>query len=141
MVSKRAYIDHLRGVRLFADCTRKELELIASSSDVVTLRAGRTIIEEGKPGKEAFVILSGTATIRKGSRRIRQVGEGAIVGELALFDGGARSASVVCDTDCEVLVLSRGSLMRVLESVPPISHKLLANMAGMVRDLDKRASG
>ena len=141
MLSKRAYVDHLKGVRLFQDCSRKQLELIAGSSETVTMRAGAPLVEEGKDGREAFVILTGTATVRKKGRLVRNLGPGAMVGELSLLDRGPRTATVVCDTDCTVLLLTQGGLLRVIDEVPAISHKLFASLAGMIRDIDNRSVG
>ena len=47
MASKKAYVDHLRSVPLFAACTRKELELIARSGDEITMTAGTVLLDQG----------------------------------------------------------------------------------------------
>ena len=141
MVSKRVYIDHLRTVRLFAGCTRKELEQLASLSDVVSLPAGRTFIEEGQTGREAFILLSGTVTVKRKGRKLNVLEPGAIIGELSLLDQSPRSATAVCATDCTMLVLTRGALVTVMDDVPTLLHKLLASLAGRVRDLDAQSYG
>ena len=141
MVSKRVYIDHLRNVRLFAGFTRKQLEQIASLSDVVSLPAGRTFIVEGKPGREAFIVLSGTVAVKRKGRRLNRLEAGAIIGELSLLDQSPRSATAVCETDCTMLVVTRGALVGMVDDVPALLHKLLASLAGRIRDLDARSYG
>jgi CRP-like cAMP-binding protein len=141
MVSKRTYVDHLRNVSMFAGFTRKELEKIASLGDVVSLPAGRTFIEEGREGREAFILLSGTVTVKRKGRRLNQLQPGAIIGELSLLDQHPRSATAVCDTDCTLLVLTRAALISAVADVPALAHKLLAALAARVRDLDTRSYG
>jgi CRP-like cAMP-binding protein len=139
MIIKRIYIDHLKNVALFNDCTRKDLEKIAERSDVVDVPAGRVIMHEGKVGSEAFVVLKGTVAVRRNGRKVTELGIGAMVGELSLFDDGVRSATVECVTDCTVLVLTRSALRSAIEEVPAMSHKLFAAMASRLRTIDSRS--
>ncbi len=139
MAIKRIYVDHLRNVALFSECTRKDLEKIAARTDVVDVPAGRVLMHEGKVGSEAFVLLKGTVAVRRNGRKVTELGVGAMVGELSLFDDGVRSATVECLTDCSVLVLTRGSLRSAIEEVPAMSHKLFAAMASRLRTIDGRS--
>ena len=59
MASKKAYVDHLRNVPLFAGCTGAELERIARSGDEITMTAGSLVVDQGQTGREAFVVLDG----------------------------------------------------------------------------------
>ncbi len=138
MIIKRVYIDHLKNVGLFNECSRKDLEKIAAHSDAVDLPAGRVIMHEGRVGSEAFVVLKGTVAVRRNGRKVTELGVGAMVGELSLLDGGVRSATVECLTDCTLLVLTRGALRGAIEEVPALSHKLFAALASRLRDLDGR---
>ena len=139
MIAKRIYIDHLKNVGLFRECSRKDLEKIAARSDAIDLPAGRVIMHEGKPGAEAFIVLKGTVAVRRNGRKVTELGIGAMVGELSLFDDGVRSATVECVTDCSLLVLSRGSFRMAIEEVPAMSHKLFAAMASRLRTVDGRS--
>jgi CRP-like cAMP-binding protein len=137
MASKKAYVDHLRNVSLFSGCTRKELERIARSGDEITMTAGSLVVDQGQTGREAFVVLDGTVTVKRNGRKVATLGPGAIVGELSLLDHGPRTATAVCDTDCTLFVVSQRHFLAVLDDVPTISHKLLASLAGRLRDMDK----
>ncbi len=141
MASKKAYVDHLRNVPLFAGCTRKELERIAKSGDEITMTAGSLIVDQGQTGREAFVVLDGTVTVKRNGRKVVTVGPGAIVGELSLLDHGPRTATAVCDTECSLFVISQRHFIAVLDDVPTIAHKLLNTMAGRIRELDRRYYG
>ena len=141
MASKKAYVDHLRSVPLFAACTKKELDLIARSGDEINMTAGTMIVDQGQTGHEAFVIVDGTVTIRRNGRKVATLGPGAIVGELSLLDHGPRTARASCETDCTLFVMDQRHFLGVVDEVPNLSHKLLAALASRIRDLDRAYYG
>jgi CRP/FNR family cyclic AMP-dependent transcriptional regulator len=138
VATKRAYIDHLRGVSLFSELSRRDLEKIASRSDVVDLPAGRVIMQQAQPGREAFVILKGSVSVRRNGRKVTVLQEGAMLGELSLLDHGPRTATATCDTDCTLLLLTDGALLGVVDEVHALSRKLFVSLAARIRDLDGR---
>ena len=141
MANKKAYLEHLRNVSLFSGCTNKELETIARASDEISMKAGSLIVDQGQTGREAFVVLSGTVTVRRNGKKVGSFGAGTVVGELSLLDHGPRTATVTCDTDCELLLLDQRNFIGVLDSVPTLAHKLLATLAGRIRELDRQNFG
>ena len=141
MASKKAYVDHLKNVPLFAGCTRKELERIARSGDEVRMTAGTLLVDQGQTGRDAFVVLDGTVGVKRNGRKVASLDPGAIVGELSLLDHGPRTATVVCETDCDLFVISQRHFLAVLDDVPAIAHKLLASLASRIRDLDRAYYG
>jgi CRP/FNR family transcriptional regulator, cyclic AMP receptor protein len=141
MSSKKAFLEHLRGVPLFSSCTNKDLEKIAKAGDEITAPAGSLLVDQGQTGREAFVLLEGEATVRRNGKKIATLGPGAVIGELSLLDHGPRTASVTCDTDCQVLVISQRNFLGVLDDVPALAHKLLATLASRVRELDRQHFG
>jgi len=72
---------------------------------------------------------------------VARLGPGAVVGELSLLDHGPRTAAATCATDCTLLVIESRRFLGVIDSVPAISHKLLATLASRIRDLDRRYFG
>jgi CRP-like cAMP-binding protein len=77
--------------------------------------------------------------VTRNGKKVATLGPGSHFGELALLDRRPRSATVVSDTDMDVLVLSQRQFNSVIESVPSISRKLLAAMAGRLREADAKA--
>jgi len=132
-------IAQLAQVRLFSAFNKKELALIARASDEVTVPAGRELVQEGAPGHEFFLILSGEASVRRNGRKIVTLSSGQYFGELALLDRGPRTATVVAETPMELLVLGQREFAGVLDEVPHLAHKLLTIMAGRVRESDAKA--
>lgn len=139
-MGRDAYLDHLATVPLFAACSRKDLQTIARASDEVQVDQGRVLVEEGQPGREAFVIMEGTARVDKGGTKVVELGPGDYFGELALLDGGPRTASVVAATPMTLLVLGQREFSGVIDAVPGLAHKLLATLAARVRELDERVN-
>jgi CRP/FNR family transcriptional regulator, cyclic AMP receptor protein len=141
MASKKTPLQYLAQVPLFSSCSSRDLGKIAKASERVTLKAGTTLITQGTAGKQAYVLLTGTATVKRNGKKIATVQPGSMVGELSLLDQGSRTATVVCDTDCDVLVLEQRKLLAVIDEVPAVGHKLLAALATRIRDLDRAHFG
>jgi CRP/FNR family cyclic AMP-dependent transcriptional regulator len=140
-MARDSHLDHLAQISLFSSCSRRDLGRIAKASTEVEVDAGRTLVEEGKGGKEAFVILEGTAIVRRNGRKVATLGPGAQFGELALLDGGPRTATVVAETPMRLLVLAQRELLGVLDEVPGLTRKILASLATRIRELDQKAYG
>jgi len=141
MVSKKAYLDHLRNVSLFSSCSTKDLEKIRKAGDEVTVKAGHVLVEQGQTGREAFVVLSGSATVKRNGKKVATLGAGAVIGELSLLDHGPRTATVACDSDCDLLVISQNRFLGVIDEVPALAHKLLASLAARIREFDRQYYG
>ncbi|TRZ79207.1 MAG: cyclic nucleotide-binding domain-containing protein [Actinobacteria bacterium] len=141
MANLKNSLKHLRYSPLFSSCSSKDLERIAKAGDQVTFAKGETLTKQGEPGKEAFIILSGKAIVKRSGKKVATLGTGSVVGELSLLDNGPRTATVVCDTECQVLVISRGNFLRVIDKVPALAHKLFGALAMRIRDLDRAYFG
>lgn len=124
---------------MFSACSKKDLQMIAKASDEVQVKAGKTLVEEGQPGHEFFLIVGGTATVLRKGRRVATLGPGQYFGEMALLDRGPRSATVKADTDLAVLVLGQREFSGVVDEVPGLARKLLQSMATRLRDADTKA--
>lgn len=140
-MARASYLDHLARIPLFSSFSKRDLQKIAKASDEVTVDAGRVLVEEGTTGREAFVIIDGQATVKRNGRKVATLGPGNHFGELALLDGGPRSATVVADTPMTLLVLGQREFNGVLDEVPGLAHKLMASMAQTIRSLDRQAYG
>lgn len=137
----RSAVDHLASVSLFSACSKKELQAVARASDQVELSEGRALCEQGSIGREAFIILDGTAEVKRNGRKVASLGAGDCFGELALLDHGPRTATVTATTPLKVLVIGAREFAGILDEVPPIAHKLLKSLAVRIRELDSKTYG
>jgi CRP/FNR family cyclic AMP-dependent transcriptional regulator len=140
-MARQSHLDQLASVSLFSACSKKELEAGARATDEVTVPAGRTLCEEGSAGREAFVLVEGTASVQINGTPVATLGPGSCVGELALLDHGPRTATVVAETDLTALVIGVREFSAILDEVPPIAHKLLQALASRIRELDSEIYG
>lgn len=113
---------------------RKELAALERASVPTALAAGTVLMNEGRPGKEAFIVRSGTVAVQRNGDTIARLGAGEFVGEMSVLDGGPRSATVVCETDCRLLVLSVPDLRTLLADAPSLSHRLMVSLSTRLRD-------
>ena len=98
-------------------------------------------MDQGQTGREAYVLLEGSATIKRNGKKIGTAKVGAVVGELSLIDHGPRTAAVIADTDVRLLVVSERALKGAIDNIPAISRKLLKALATRVRELDRAHFG
>jgi len=141
MARRSEHIDHLKGIELFTNLTKRDLTLVAAASREEVVEAGTTIVHQGDAGREAYVILDGTCTVRRGSKRVTTLGAGSVFGEMSLLDLGPRTAYVTAESDCRLLVIPAKEFGKLLDDVPQLARKLLAALATRVRDLDRTAFG
>ena len=147
MESRNYYVDcmprdskvaHLSNVRMFSALTKRELATVAQASDEVSAEAGQVLVKEGSIGHEFFLILEGTATVRRNGRKVATLGPGQYFGELAVLDRAPRNATVVADGPMQLLVLAQREFSAVLDTVPGVAHKLLRSMATRLREADAK---
>jgi CRP/FNR family cyclic AMP-dependent transcriptional regulator len=129
----------LGGVTLFSDLPRRALARVRAASAERRAAPGEVIVREGEPGDALYVILEGAVVVRRNRRRLARLGPGDYFGELALLDGGARSATVEATDPTRLLVLDARGFARVLHEAPGLGPALLVGMARRLRDADARA--
>lgn len=138
---RQSHLDHLASVSLFSTCTKKELQAVARAGDQLVLPAGKVLCEQGTLGREAFVIIAGSAEVRRNDKKVATVGPGTCVGELALLDHGPRTATVIAESEVTALVIGVREFASIIDEVPSIAHKLLKALATRIRDLDTQIYG
>ncbi|MEI7592913.1 MAG: cyclic nucleotide-binding domain-containing protein [Actinomycetes bacterium] len=141
MVNRKDRLEQLANISLFRSCSQRELAKVARAVDEVTVESGRVLVEQGAAGHECYVIVHGKASVSRDGKVIATLGAGDTVGELAMLDGGQRSASVTAATELELLVLGQREFAALLTEVPTLSHKILVSLARRVRELDERVYG
>jgi CRP-like cAMP-binding protein len=139
MSRRNRYLDHLAKVPIFSSCTKKQLEHVARLVTEVNFEAGFTIMQEGSLAHEFVIVESGTASVKKGGRKIATIGPGDVVGELALILHRRRNATVIADSDVTMLVVDSRSFEPLLDEVPGLARRLLTTVAERLADSGKPA--
>ncbi len=124
-MARDEYLEHLAAVPLFARCTKSQLQEIGRVADELTVPAGTVLARQGDVGMELFVIISGTATVTRDGQVVATLGRSSFVGELAVLARVPRNATVIAETDLDVLVLTPSGLNQLLDDVPGLAKQLL----------------
>jgi CRP/FNR family transcriptional regulator, cyclic AMP receptor protein len=133
VVMGRSWLNVLTTVPLLAGLSKRHLARIAELATQQRFPGHTDIVRSGEPGSSVFVILDGTATVRRTGRRSATLGPGEFFGEMAVLDGAERTATVTSDTDIEVMVIGRKDLLKLLETEPKLAVGMLTSMAGRLR--------
>lgn len=122
----------LSGVGLFGELTDEQLRLLAFGAEPVRFSAGQEIFREGAAADYAYVVASGRVVLYRDAGgeavALSRLGEGAILGEMALLVPGERLTYAAAETDVTAMRLSRALFRRVLEEYPEAAAALHARM-------------
>ena len=135
-MAKSGVNDLLREVPLFAHCSNKELIELSSLTTTLSMRAGKVVVSQGEPGKEFIVLVEGKATVSIDDQTVATLGPGDFFGEIALLDGGPRTATVTADTDLVAEVMSHQEFAVLLMDVPEVTRGILKGVAMRLRAAD-----
>ncbi len=126
----------LQRVQLFADMDRRQAEQIARLLKERHFAKGETVIREGTGGAAFFIIESGEAAVSSKGTHLATLGPGSHFGEIALIDGGPRSATVTATTDLVCYGLTFWEFRPLVERNGAIAWKLLQALAQRLRAAD-----
>ena len=129
-------IDLLRTVPLFAGLDGRELERVSTLADIVDLPADRPLMTQGQHGREMFILVSGSARIERDGQPLGERGPGEVLGEIALLDGGPRTATVTLSQPSRLLVVARREFQALMDEFPEIRLRVLEAVAQRLRSLD-----
>ncbi|HRV60460.1 MAG: Crp/Fnr family transcriptional regulator [Solirubrobacterales bacterium] len=136
----------LRSVPLFAELDPDELEQFSRVAIPRSYPAGTRVFHEGDHSDACYIVKSGTFRVTREHPDGRAItlatlGEGDIVGELAMLDGEVRSASVeTLGGDGELLALPANDVRSLLERHPEITVKFVAALTRRLRSANERIS-
>jgi CRP-like cAMP-binding protein len=128
-LGRNAKIDLIRGVPLFARCTRAEVAEVAAIADEIDVPEDKELTREGDRGREFFVLLEGAAAVRRGGRKVNVLGRGDFFGEIALVSRSPRTATVTTTQPSRLLVITDARFRTLLDHSPRIQLRILEALA------------
>jgi CRP/FNR family transcriptional regulator, cyclic AMP receptor protein len=126
-------------VPIFSGCTKRELAIIARATKEVQHKADTVIAREGERGIGLFLILEGECRVSIGGRTKAKLGPGDFFGEVALLDGGPRTATVTATTPVRLVGITGWVFRGLLMEHPSIALKTLEAVAGRLRAVAKES--
>ena len=109
--------------------SRRYLLRIAKIADEIAFAPGKVLVKEGEPGRDFFVLVEGSADIRRKGRKIKTVGPGDFFGEIAVVTDRPRNATVTATSSIDALVVTRWSFRQLVAGNPLIALKVMQAIA------------
>jgi CRP-like cAMP-binding protein len=134
----------LKGIPLFAELDPGQLSTIAELARIHAFPARTVVVNQGDDATALFAIVQGRLKCSSSGPDGRDtvlgiMASGEVFGEVALLDGGTRSATCTTIEPSELLVIDRAPFMRLLQTSPGIAIKLLLVLSQRLRRLSQRS--
>ncbi|HSM02144.1 MAG TPA: cyclic nucleotide-binding domain-containing protein [Acidimicrobiia bacterium] len=123
-------VELLKQTGLFSSCTDKELKNVMVTAKEREFDTGEVIIREGDPGLGFYLLLEGTAEVRKAGKAVAELEPGDYFGEMALLlEDTPRTADVVATSKTRCLVITQWDLRALISTHPDIGMKIMNELA------------
>jgi CRP-like cAMP-binding protein len=136
-LTQRDWSEVLGALPLFSRVPKRHVRAIAKLAWRVDHAPGEVIVQAGDRGNSMYLMLEGRARVVGKSRILRP---GDFFGEMALIDGGPRSATIIAASDVRVMMLQRQTFLKALKQNPQISLAIMETLAERVRRLERAVS-
>ncbi|HEY8465846.1 MAG TPA: Crp/Fnr family transcriptional regulator [Solirubrobacterales bacterium] len=138
-------VELLARVPLFDELSQEELERIAAVAVPRSYPRGVRVFHEGDQSDACYIVRSGNLRVTREHSDGRAIalatlGPGDFFGELAMLDGGTRSASVETLSDVELLAVPAGDMRRVIAEHGDIAAKLILAITRRLRETNERVT-
>ncbi|MDQ3645376.1 MAG: MFS transporter [Actinomycetota bacterium] len=129
-------VEMLESLGVFDGAPRQSLEMIAGSLHQEHVAAGSTIVREGEPADDFYVVRSGTLEVLAAGEaagpavKVNTLGPNDYFGEIGLLEGVPRTATVRAETDCDLYRIDGTTFLDVINQSPSMSGTLLDGIVG-----------
>lgn len=94
-----------------------------------TVPRGTTLIAEGSRADAIYLVETGRFLVRRGAVDLAEIGAGGVLGEIAFFAGGTRTADVIAARDCVIIRIDRDAYDLLCETTPGLQNAIAAELA------------
>jgi len=126
------HLEQLRALSLFADLSRRELQIVQGALHAREYLPGEVIFDEGEEGYALYIVRTGRVLICRQGRPdspIATLGAGSFFGELALLDSAPRAAQARALEPCTLAVFFGSDFISLLETEAKLSNKILLQLS------------
>jgi CRP/FNR family transcriptional regulator, cyclic AMP receptor protein len=121
---KQKRIEMLARMDRFRDLSDDEIHKVVDEATYLTVPEHWALMVEKTPADKAYLILDGEVSVRRDGSEIARVGPGELIGEMALVNHKLRNATVVAETQLEVLHFTDETVSRLNEKIPNFQQAL-----------------
>jgi CRP/FNR family cyclic AMP-dependent transcriptional regulator len=132
-------VELLRRVPLFANLEPPDLSALARIAKVVDVPAGTVLTHEGRHEGYFFVVVTGSVRIDRAGVTVNTLDDGDFLGEIALLDGGARTATATAVSDCRLLQVTNEQFDELLATTPSVRAAIMTEVGRRLRRIDEEA--
>ena len=134
----------LASTEIFGHLNAHQLEMLADSAGCQSFAPGESVVRQGERGDSLYLVVSGTLEVfqansnqskRLPGRHVTNLEPSDVFGEMALCTGEARSASVICKSECVLIEIKRKHVSPLLEEQPAILETMGSIMAARRQQL------
>lgn len=136
MRTRSERIDALGRVPLLSGLSKRDLGRLLAIGKEREFRQGEVIVREGDLGRDFYLMLSGTAELIVPGHGPEPLGPGDYFGEIAVLDGGPRSATITATSLVSALRIERGAFIQLLDAYGSITRKILVVTVQRLRALE-----
>jgi CRP-like cAMP-binding protein len=115
-------------ISVLSGCPDEELDAVARVASEREFAAGESLMSEGDFGHSLFLVESGSADVLVEGEKVREVGPGEVLGEVAVLASGRRTASVVATSSVQVIAFFKPDVWRLERDAPEAARRLRAAM-------------
>lgn len=115
------------------------LHLFRNAPEVIAVAAGKYIFRKGEVARVMYLIIEGDVDLLLGETVVETAGQGSFIGEMALIDDEARSASARARSDCRVFPIDEARFQSLVKETPFFALQLMKTLAHRLRSMDARA--
>ena len=133
-------LEMLKQVPLFSGLNEEGLREVGRLADEVNVPAGASLTKQGAFAHEFFLILEGSVSIDRNGMIVNHLGPGDFLGEIALVDGGTRSATAVTESPARLMVLGHREFNTLVDEFPEVRDGVFQALASRVRRLEPEGS-
>ena len=113
-----------------------EINLFKHATDAVTMSAGAVLFRDGEPGDVMYAVIEGRVELTHKGVVLDDIGPGGVVGEMALIDHEARSATATAQTDVRVVRIDEVDFTHLVQDHPTFALQVMAVMAERIRKIN-----
>lgn len=146
MTAKDTATELLSRTALFGSLEEADRRAVVQEMRETSYDAGQAIFARGDQGRDIYFVTSGRVRLSVLTSEGRELSfahaeAGQIFGEIAVLDGGLRTADATAVTKVSALTLSKGALMRLVESRPVVREGVIRFLCNRIREADQQLEG